>query len=132
MEDKTWIKIGLHHFAICHLVNLHLDKSWTMSGLTDVLSLSTFCQGFWTPTRRVNVHIIVFIVRTNTGQLSYLCPAFVLTKANGPWPIAHSPPNPLPTKTNYRQMLDNAIRMNFINNSCGKWWCRKANLAQTR
>ena len=29
----------------------------------------------------------------------------------GPWAIAHSPPNSLPTKTNYRQMLDNVLQI---------------------
>ena len=33
MGDKTQTKIGLHHFSICHLVTLHLDKGWTISGL---------------------------------------------------------------------------------------------------
>ena len=70
-----------------------------------------FVKDFCPPPQKINVYIIVFIARTNTGQLSYLCPPFVLTKAHGPWPIAHSPPNPLPTKTKYRQMLDNVLPM---------------------
>ena len=79
-----------------------------MSGLTDVLSLSTFCQGFWTPTRRVNVHIIVFIVRTNTGQLSHLCPAFVLAQALGPSPTHHLISCPL------SQTIDKCWAMSYL------------------
>ena len=50
IEDKTWTKIGLHHFSICHLVTLHLDKSWTISGLLQGQSLSTFCPKTSCPT----------------------------------------------------------------------------------
>ena len=63
-----------------------------------------FVKEFGPRPQELNAYIMVFIDWTNTGQLSYLCPAFVLAQACGP-------PNSLPTKTNYRQMLDNVLLM---------------------
>ena len=50
MVDKTRTKIGLHHFSICHLVTLYLDKSWTFSGLLEGQSLTNFCPNTSCPT----------------------------------------------------------------------------------
>ena len=52
LQDIFKSNLGTVYISIWHLETLHLDKSWSMSGLTDVLSLSNFCQGIWTPTPR--------------------------------------------------------------------------------
>ena len=85
MEDKTWTKIGLYHFSICHLVTLHLDKSWTISGLVEGQSRSTFCLNTSCPTY---VHLLS---KPRNVPL-----------AHGPWPT-HRPltTRTLPSKANY-------------------------------
>ena len=79
MEDKTWTKIGLDNFPICHLVTLCLDKSWTISGLLKGQSLSSFCSNDSSPT-------YVKLLSKPRNVPSAHCPRSTL-----PLPSDHSP-----------------------------------------
>ena len=43
LKDKSWSYVGLENCLIWHLVTLHLDKKWTISGHEENQHLSTFC-----------------------------------------------------------------------------------------
>lgn len=56
--DKNWTEMRPNYFRFYHLVTLYLNKSWTIIGLMEILSLSTFCPG--TAFRPKILYITVF------------------------------------------------------------------------